>query len=129
MLNGLRVLAVDAAIDSAELYRTFLQTKRADVRVATSGKEALASVRPAWVPHALVTELRLPDMDGCDLARRIAEQASSVIALVGISSDSRPGVLARARDAGFAACLVKPVELAMLSAAISEAVERVRTPG
>jgi CheY-like chemotaxis protein len=128
MLNGVRVLAVDAALDSAELYRTFLQTKRADVRLATSGKEALAGLRPTWVPHALVTDLRLPDMDGFDLARRLREQKAFAGALVGISSESRPGVLARVRAAGFAECLIKPVELAKLAATIAEAVERLRTP-
>jgi CheY-like chemotaxis protein len=126
MLHGLRVLAVDAATDSADLYGTFLRTRRADVRVASDGKGALARVHPTWVPHALVTDLRLPDMDGFELARRVTERSATPVALIGITSDARGPALSRARAAGFSVCLVKPIELAKLFAAIAEGVERSR---
>ena len=75
------------------------------------GPRALLRARAAGAPFPLVLiDGRMPEMDGFALAARIKEDptltGSTVLML---TSDDRPGDLARCRELGIAAYLVKPI--------------------
>jgi len=62
-----RVLVVDDDRDTAQLLRRLLERRGFVVRVAHSVAMALDAVEEAPI-DLLVSDLRLPDGDGCDLA-------------------------------------------------------------
>lgn len=123
MLQGLRILAVDEDPETSMLYGAFLGSRKADARVATLGQSAIALVRPTWVPHVVVTDVRLPDMRGDDLAHTIRQRAGHPVALIRTTDDERTRRAPGQRGLGPAHCLIKPFELAELEQAIVAAVQ------
>jgi CheY-like chemotaxis protein len=67
-----RVLVVDDSADMREMVRLMLEARGYDVTVASNGAEA-ASRLPHVDPHVVITDLRMPVMDGFDLCRAIRE--------------------------------------------------------
>jgi two-component system sensor histidine kinase EvgS len=122
MLEGLRILLVDADEDTVEVYGAILGNEGADCRSATKGATALETIQDGWFPDAVLTHLRLPDMMGRDLVEAVTGRARSPVALLCTTSDARPQAQVAARAAGFSVCLVKPIGLDHLCAAILEAV-------
>ena len=66
------VLVLDSHEDSARSLADLLEFCGYQVVVASSGAEALSLASPFDV---VITELRLPDMDGYDLVRQMRERA------------------------------------------------------
>jgi CheY-like chemotaxis protein len=89
------------------------------VQVAATGREALAVIA-ATAPEVALVDIGLPDLDGCEVARRIrgaaVGQGLQLVALTG-HSDEEDRRLALA--AGFDHFLVKPVEAAQLMAVLA----------
>ncbi len=67
-----RVLVVDDEADVADLVRTVLEGAGHEVATADSGQVALAMLEAARF-DAIVSDLRMPDMDGAGLWRAIRE--------------------------------------------------------
>ena len=69
------VLLLDDIRDHAVNYEAALTNSGFNVRVATTGEEALRVAREA-LPDCAVIDLRLPDMSGWDLCREIRQPQS-----------------------------------------------------
>ena len=84
-----------------------------------TGTTSLASATAAAATEGfdlIISDIGLPDGSGIELMRRVREKfAGPAIALTGYGMD---GDVAATREAGFAAHLTKPVDLATLDAAI-----------
>ena len=82
-----------------------------EVETAGTGAEAL-EIAVRWRPELLVIDLHLPDTTGYDLlpAIRQALGAPRLPAFL-CTADEAPLVEQPAREAGFAGCWTKPVEL------------------
>jgi DNA-binding NtrC family response regulator len=115
MLHGFRVLTADGDPQTAQLCRAFLSRQGADVRIALLGQTALALVRPTWVPHALVTAVRLPDMQGDELARAVARRAGHRVLVIGMVEAARARRNPGDSAGPYARRLVKPLELGQLA--------------
>ena len=108
----MRVLYID---DDRINTLLFVETCRfapgVEVETAATGAEALA-VAGQWRPELLVIDLHLPDTSGYDLlpALRSALNAPLLPAIL-CTADEAPLVEQPAREAGFAGCWTKPVEL------------------
>ena len=120
-LDGLHVLLVEDHPDSRELMSTVLQQAGASVTAVTSVKEAFEALK-ARPPHALVSDIGLPDEDGYALIRRLRRREAKyggflpAVALTGyVRAEDRARVLA----AGYQAHVPKPVEAAELTAAVA----------
>jgi signal transduction histidine kinase/CheY-like chemotaxis protein len=118
-LSTVRLLIVD----DHEAARTALAdlTTGWGVRTtcASSGMEALGCLAGAVASGArfdiVATDDQMPEMDGPDLARAIeAERTLGSPRLILLSSSALGGEAERRRAAGFAACLLKPVQRAQL---------------
>ncbi len=116
-----RILVVEDLRDAAESLEMLLTLAGHQVRIATSGREALEVARE-HEPGVVVCDIGLPDMDGYTLCRKLREipalRETSFIALTGYgqAEDVR-----RAYDAGFTVHLTKPVEPAVLRRALDGA--------
>lgn len=109
-----RVLVVDDNEDAADLLALALSRRGFDVRVAHDGPEALR-VASELHPEVAVLDIGLPRMDGYELAERMREELpEQPLRLIALTGYGQPSDRARSAEAGFAAHLVKPVDLAQL---------------
>jgi signal transduction histidine kinase len=67
---GLRILVVDDEADARDLVSTLLERCGAQVRVASSVREAMAEMK-RFRPDVVLSDLAMPDEDGYALIRRI----------------------------------------------------------
>jgi CheY-like chemotaxis protein len=107
-LFGLDVLVVDDEDDTLSLFREALEAAGANVRVATSGVDAIRenADRPA---DLLVTDLALPGMDGFELLAAV-RKTSPHIAAVAVTAFARLDDRSRSLAAGFQAHVSKPID-------------------
>jgi CheY-like chemotaxis protein len=88
-----------------------------DVRVAGDGPTALVLV-DGWQPDVAVLDLGLPVMDGYELARQLAGRCEALPKLIAVTGYGQEQDRLRSADAGFAAHLVKPVDMEALQTLI-----------
>ncbi|WP_318653880.1 response regulator [Anaeromyxobacter oryzae] len=115
----MNVLVVEDNVDAAQTIAEVLELEGHRVHVATDGRSGLARARELR-PDVILCDLGLPDLDGCEVARRLrADVALRSIRLVALSGYAQPEDRRRAREAGFDAHLAKPVSVAELVAALA----------
>ena len=72
-----RILVVDDEPSITDLLATALRYERFDVDVALTGRAALGAVAN-FRPHLIVLDVMLPDLNGFDVARRLADQRERI---------------------------------------------------
>jgi CheY-like chemotaxis protein len=116
-----RVLVVDDNEDALDLLAEVLRDAGHNVMTAKDGPTALGAMRHFDAEIAIL-DIGLPVMDGYELAARmratLGDRTPRLIALTGYGQDSDR---MRAREAGFAAHLTKPVDVASLLGALEAA--------
>lgn len=122
-----RVLVVD---DEAPLTRnlaSFLGLYPREFEVATAGsaEEALA-VMDRFRPDVLLTDIRLPGLDGFELVRRArgTQRPMSVIVMTGTRSHDLDQ---KARELGITSVLFKPLNLETVRRLIGASVQLARS--
>jgi two-component system, sensor histidine kinase and response regulator len=122
-LLGLRVLVVDDNATNRLILREILTNWEMQATVAAdaaSALDALERARVAGTPFQLVlTDVHMPDVDGFELTQKIKarpELQSTVIMM--LTSGDGPGDVARCKEVGGAAHLMKPVKQSELFDAI-----------
>ncbi|MFO1329540.1 MAG: PAS domain-containing protein [Rubrivivax sp.] len=110
-LQGVRVLVVDDGAESRQALGEQLRAMGVDVAECAGGDEALACVRaPGAVPPALLLlDWRMPGLDGVQTLQRLREPGGSTAPAVLVTAHDTDEMWRLARQAGFAAVLVKPV--------------------
>jgi two-component system, cell cycle response regulator DivK len=103
------VLIVDDNEQNARLARDVLRAAGLRTIEASSGADALARARETR-PAVILLDIRLPDMDGGDVARRLKADARTrripVIAMTSLALDERSFP-----EAGFDGYLGKPIDV------------------
>ncbi|MHB8762899.1 MAG: PAS domain S-box protein [Deferrisomatales bacterium] len=122
-LRGHRVLVVDDNATNRIIVLEMLTTQGMAVALASGGEEALGLLRAAEAAgqpyELLLVDCQMPRMDGFQLIERVkGDRRFPQPAIVMITSDDLPAYSARARAAGAAAYLVKPVVCAELLSAV-----------
>ncbi|HSN31762.1 MAG TPA: PAS domain S-box protein [Ideonella sp.] len=116
---GRRVLVVDDNADAAQTLAMMLGLEGHDVRTAFGGAEALRQAAD-WAPEVAIVDIGMADMSGYELCRRLREQPWGPQALlVACTGWGQPQDRERAREAGFDAHLVKPIDPAAVFALLS----------
>ncbi len=109
-----RLLVVEDSDDLRESLILLLQLEGHQVRGAPNGSGALEMARED-PPEVALIDIGLPDIDGCELARRLrALPELDSVELVALTGFAGQEVEQRCREAGFTAHLVKPVEIEAL---------------
>lgn len=116
---GVRVLVVDDSADGAQTLAMVLEMLGYEVIVAENGGQALAK-GAAFMPHAVLLDIGLPDMDGYEVCRRMRAsdwgRSALLVALTGWGADADKQA---ARTAGFDAHLTKPAQAEELEELLS----------
>ena len=110
-LRGMKILLVDDEEDTREFVRSLLEQNAAQVTVAASAAEAIASLQ-SQCPDLLLSDLGLPEEDGFSLIRRVRAlpgRSESRIPAVALTAYARSEDRTRAMLAGFQDHVVKPV--------------------
>jgi signal transduction histidine kinase/CheY-like chemotaxis protein len=114
-LAGRRVLVVDDHEDTLRGIGVALESAGAEVRCAGSARLGLEQLE-AFDPHALVSDIAMPEMDGFDLIRtvRAGEPARRGLPAIAVSAYASKEDRQRALSAGFLDHLPKPVDIPRL---------------
>ena len=108
-----RILVVDDDDALREIYVDALSGSGYEVRAAADGGAALRLMDAGWTPCVVFLDLRMPGMDGWELARRIrADERWKQTRIVVVAAHFQ--VDREARELGAAAWLQKPFDLARL---------------
>jgi CheY-like chemotaxis protein len=112
--SNMRILLVEDAPFLRYAFGRLLRMHGFEVKEANDGREALACV-PKFRPQLVVTDLMMPGMDGIELIRRLrADPETAGLPVVAITGDASDQTADRARAAGAAGFLSKPVDLPVL---------------
>lgn len=115
-----------AIADDEEVMREYFQDILPDlghavVGAASTGRE-LVTLCAEQKPDMVITDIRMPGMDGIDAAREITESRAIPIILVSAFSD--PALIKRAQGTTILAYLIKPIQQPALAAAVAIAGKR-----
>jgi two-component system CheB/CheR fusion protein len=106
-----RVLIVEDSPDQRELLLVALSELDVDFSAAGDGEQALAMASRDPFPVYIIN-VGLPDIDGCELARRLLEiHGQSRPVLVALTGYGSPEDLAKIKLAGFDYQLTKPADI------------------
>jgi signal transduction histidine kinase/ActR/RegA family two-component response regulator len=109
-----RILIVDDNADAANSLVLLLDIEGHETLAASSAREAIDRLE-SFQPDVALLDIGLPDMDGYTLAELIRESAPCKgMKLVALTGYGQAEDVARARQAGFDAHLIKPLDYSLL---------------
>src|ERR1041385_5977339 len=128
MANGMakrNILVVDDERQITRVLKTALSSRGYAIRTATDGDEAL-HIMQEWSPDIVITDLRMPNMDGLELCKTI--RAKSHVPIIVLSVKGEDQIKVEALDAGADDYVMKPFSVDELLARMRAALRRVSTP-
>jgi two-component system, response regulator PdtaR len=122
MSRSLKIAVADDELDMRDYFQQILPLLgHRVVAVAETGRELVEKCRSAQ-PDLVITDIKMPDMDGIDAAAAIYRDAPVPVILVSAFHD--PEFIHRAEADHILAYLVKPIKQADLEPAIAIAMRR-----
>lgn len=122
MSRALRIAIADDELDMREFLDEALRRLGHDVvALAETGRQLVDFCRTSH-PDLVVTDIRMPDMDGLDAARAIYEQEP--VPIIVITAHHDPELVQLAEERHVLAFLVKPIKDADLAPAIAIVLRR-----
>lgn len=116
-----RVLVVEDNRDAAEMLRVLLEIEGHHVVEAHDGPTAIA-LALQHRPDVALIDIGLPAMDGCEVARRLRNEARLAhTLLVALTGHGREQDIETCRQAGFDRHLVKPADIHAVLKVLDEA--------
>ena len=115
------ILVVDDEPQISRVLKTTLSSQGYGVRTASDGEEALAEMQN-WAPDLIITDLRMPRMDGLELARRVRKENRTPIIVLSVKGDE--AIKVEALDAGADDYVTKPFSTNELLARVRAALRR-----
>ncbi len=120
-----RLLVIDDEPNLLQAVAACLRTEGYEVTTARSGREALVKLA-ASVPDLIVSDIRMPGMDGYQLASQIrGSQLTALVPIVFLTAKDETADRIEGFRAGVDAYLTKPFEPDELVAVISSILKRV----
>jgi len=109
MASHRRVLVVDDYREAADALQMLLNADGFECRALENPHE-VCDMACAWQPFAVVLDIKMPGLDGFELARRLrAHPATAHMLLVACTAFASRDDRARARAVGFDAHCAKPL--------------------
>jgi two-component system response regulator HydG len=121
-MTKVRILVVDDEPAARSGLEKLLKQSDFDVSTAADGEEALAAAAEN-APDVVVTDLKMPKMDGMALLEKLRKQDVNLPVIVATAFGDLDAAVAAMR-AGAADFLTKPIDFDVLSLAIERCLER-----
>ena len=115
------ILVVDDEPQITRVLKTTLSSHGYGTRTAADGDEAVQMMKE-WSPDLLITDLRMPNMDGLELCRQV--RATSQIPIIVLSVRGEERIKVEALDAGADDYVTKPFGTNELLARVRAALRR-----
>lgn len=122
MTRSLRILIADDEPDMRDYFQKLLPRMGYEVVGAAQNGQELVDLNLSLQPDLIITDIKMPLMDGIDAAIRIFQDRPAPIILVSAYHD--PELIARAEADHVLSYLVKPIKAADLQTTIALAVHR-----
>jgi two-component system KDP operon response regulator KdpE len=119
------ILVVDDEAQITRVLKTTLSSQGYGIRTAADGEEALQLMKD-WTPDLIVTDLRMPNMDGLQLCRHIRTESRIPIIVLSVKGEEK--IKVEALDAGADDYITKPFSVNELLARVRAALRRASTP-
>ena len=119
--NKGNILVVDDEPQITRVLKTTLSSQGYGVRSAGDGQEALDEMKN-WPPDLIITDLRMPSVDGLELCRRVRKD--SRIPIIVLSVKGEEPIKVEALDAGADDYITKPFSVNELLARVRAALRR-----
>ncbi len=121
-LSNIKILVVEDDEDARDLLVTVLTQQGAKVSQAGNASEALSLVTQS-LPDVMLSDIGLPGEDGYELMRAVRARGimPDILPAIALTAYSRREDQRLALQAGFQAHVAKPVEPAILVAAVADA--------
>jgi two-component system KDP operon response regulator KdpE len=118
------ILVVDDEAQITRVLKTTLSAQGYAIRTAADGMQALLEMK-TWAPDLIITDLRMPNMDGLELCRQVRSQ--SRIPIIVLSVKGEETIKVEALDAGADDYVTKPFSVKELLARVRAAFRRTYT--
>jgi len=118
------ILVVDDEAQITRVLKTTLSAQGYAIRSAADGMQALLEMK-TWAPDLIITDLRMPNMDGLELCRQVRSQ--SRIPIIVLSVKGEETIKVEALDAGADDYVTKPFSVKELLARVRAALRRTHT--
>ena len=118
------ILVVDDEAQITRVLKTSLSAQGYGIRTACDGMQALLEMK-TWTPDLIITDLRMPNMDGLELCRQVRSQ--SRIPIIVLSVKGEETIKVKALDAGADDYVTKPFSVKELLARVRAALRRTYT--
>lgn len=119
-----KILIVDDEPQITRVLKTTLSSRGYSTRTASDGDDALQMMKE-WSPDLLITDLRMPNLDGLELCRRVRSKSQMPIIVLSVRGEERTKV--EALDAGADDYVTKPFSTNELLARVRAALRRAST--
>ena len=116
-----KILVVDDELQIARVLKTTLSARGYSVRTASDGDDAV-QVMKSWTPDLVITDLRMPNMDGVELCRHLRAKSGIPIIVLSVRNEERTKV--EALDAGADDYVTKPFSVNELLARVRAGLRR-----
>jgi len=119
-MAGERILIVEDNEKNMKLLRDVLSAEGYRALEAASGEQAIA-LAVAHAPDLVLMDIRLPDLDGVEVLRRLrSDKRVSAMPVLAVTAQAMRGDQERFLAAGFDGYVPKPVDITALVAVVSE---------
>jgi len=119
------ILVVDDEPQITRVLKTSLSSQGYSIRTASDGKQALQEMKN-WSPDLVITDLRMPNMDGLELCRAI--RTESRVPIIVLSVKGEETIKVESLDAGADDYVTKPFNMNELLARVRAALRRAAVP-
>jgi two-component system KDP operon response regulator KdpE len=119
--NKRNILVVDDEAQITRVLKTTLSAQGYSIRAAADGVQALEEMK-SWAPDLIITDLRMPHMDGLELCRKV--RAQTRIPIIVLSVKGEETIKVEALDAGADDYVTKPFSVNELLARVRAALRR-----
>jgi two-component system, OmpR family, KDP operon response regulator KdpE len=119
------ILVVDDEPQITRVLKTSLSSQGYSIRTASDGKQALQEMK-SWSPDLVITDLRMPNMDGLELCRAI--RTESRVPIIVLSVKGEETIKVESLDAGADDYVTKPFNMNELLARVRAALRRAAVP-
>ena len=116
-----KILIVDDEPQITRVLKTTLSSRGYSTRTASDGDDALQVIKE-WSPDLLITDLRMPNMDGLQLCRHLRTKSQIPIIVLSVRGEERTKV--EALDAGADDYVTKPFSTNELLARVRATLRR-----
>jgi len=119
-----RLMIVEDDVDISNMLRIYFQSQDYDVTVAERGEDALEMIRQQ-LPHIIILDIMLPDMDGYDVCRHLrGNLRTSHIPIIFLTQKDERADKIQGLELGADDYITKPFDLEELKLRVKNAMVR-----